>query len=119
MSNNMTNRQHNLAVRFLALSLLVGLASFHLPLGAEPPGGEAKVRRKEFLEAFKKHKAMSPQRVRDMLGKPQRKSRQILYKRYVEQWIYDPPLRLCVEFEAALGQELRLQSVHLLRSRNP
>jgi hypothetical protein len=115
----MSNRHHSLTVRFLYLTLLVALVSSGPPLGAEPAGGEADVRRKEFLEAVKKHKAMSPRKVTELLGKPQRKSRQILHRRYVEQWLYDSPLALCVEFEAAAGQKLRLQSVHLLSSRNP
>jgi hypothetical protein len=55
--------------------------------------------------------ARSPAEVRELLGAPKQILRQVLYRRYVEQWIYDTPLTLCVVLHALKGQEARVQTV--------
>jgi hypothetical protein len=55
--------------------------------------------------------ARTPAEVQEVLGTPKQTARQILYRRYLEQWHYDAPLPLCVVFECRRGQEPRLQSV--------
>jgi hypothetical protein len=115
----MSQKQIGQAVLFASIGLL-GLCVFRPgPLAAEPAENEDTSRRKEFLRIFKKDKNLSPDKVSELLGKPQRKSRQILYRRHIEQWTYDPPLALCVEFDCVLGQKPRLLSVHLLSRRKP
>ena len=57
----------------------------------------------------------SPAEVREVLGLPRHVARQILFRRYVEQWAYDAPLPLYVVFDCRKGEEPRLQSVHLNR----
>jgi len=49
--------------------------------------------------------------VRQKLGMPARVSRQILYHRHLEQWIYSAPIDLRLEFRCLPGQEARLQTV--------
>jgi hypothetical protein len=51
---------------------------------------------------------MTPDQVRDCLGPPKRISRQILYHRYLEQWIYDSPVAPRLTFDCPRGQKPQL-----------
>jgi hypothetical protein len=62
---------------------------------------------------------LPPDQVRDLLGPPKRVARQILYQRYLEQWVYDAPFDLRVEFECRRGQQPQVQSVQPLRPTRP
>ena len=62
---------------------------------------------------------MTTARVVDLRGKPTRVSRQILFRRHVEQWIYAAPAELWIEFQGVRGQEARVVSVHPLRFKKP
>ncbi len=53
----------------------------------------------------------SPEAVRRLLGEPSRKARQILYHRAREQWLYEVPFDVRLEFEYVRGQEPHLLSV--------
>jgi len=53
--------------------------------------------------------------VREILGRPETVTRQVLFRRYVEQWDYERPLPLLLVFDCRKGQEPRLQSVHVNR----
>jgi len=56
--------------------------------------------------------------VRQLLGPPQDRARQILYRRHLEQWVYHtPPLR--IEFDCASGQEPQILTVQTLSSKKP
>jgi hypothetical protein len=55
---------------------------------------------------------MTPAEVRRLLGPPDRIARQILYRRYLEQWIYDDPPALRIVFDCLKGQEPHVQTVH-------
>ncbi len=57
-------------------------------------------------------RGMTPYQVRGRLGPPKRVGRQILYKRYLEQWTYDGPGPLIVEFDCVKGQEAHVLNVH-------
>jgi hypothetical protein len=46
------------------------------------------------------------------LGQPQRIDRQILSQHYLEQWTYETPARLVLEFDCRKGQEPRVLTVH-------
>ena len=86
-----------LTVSLALLALCVGGAS--VPPRDETPG------------AAQLRLGMAPAEVRQHLGPPHRVARQILYHRYLEQWIYNPPLALRVEFDCPQGQTARLTSV--------
>jgi hypothetical protein len=62
---------------------------------------------------------MTTTRVLELLGKPARVSRQILFRRHVEQWIYAAPTSLWIEFQGVRGQEARVTSVHPLSWKKP
>jgi hypothetical protein len=54
---------------------------------------------------------LSPDQVRQLLGPPRRTARQILYHRAREQWVYEAPFSVRLEFEYVRGQEPHLLSV--------
>ncbi len=59
--------------------------------------------------AFAKlERGMSPEQVRQRVGAPKRVARQILYHRYLEQWIYDPPHAARLQFDCPRGQTPQL-----------
>jgi hypothetical protein len=60
----------------------------------------------------------SPAEVKELLGPPAKVARQILFRRYVEQWTYETPLPLLLEFHFRKGQESRLYTVHVNRKQN-
>jgi hypothetical protein len=55
--------------------------------------------------------ARTPAALRELLGPPRQVLRQVLYRRYREQWHYDTPLSVCVVLEGARGQEARVRTV--------
>jgi hypothetical protein len=60
----------------------------------------------------------TPDECRQLLGPPQRISRQMVYRRCIEQWTYDLPVPLCINWQAAAGQEMQIQAVHALAAKN-
>jgi len=52
--------------------------------------------------------------VRQLLGTPKRVARQVLFRRYIEQWTYERPRSLCVNFNCIKGQEPHVLGVHEL-----
>lgn len=69
---------------------------------------------KRFAESVPR--TASPLEVQELLGIAKSSSRQILYRRYIEQWVYDSPLTLSVVFEHPKGQEPHL---YLVRAEKP
>lgn len=56
------------------------------------------------------HRGQTPTEVRALVGPPSRIARQILFRRHLEQWVYDdPPLR--VEFDCPRGEEPLVRAV--------
>jgi hypothetical protein len=51
------------------------------------------------------HRGMTSEEVGKRLGKPRRTARQILFHRYLEQWLYDEPRSLRLEFDCRRGQQ--------------
>jgi hypothetical protein len=49
--------------------------------------------------------------VRKLLGSPKRMARQLLYRRAIEQWHYEEPAKMLINFEHTKGQEARVLSV--------
>jgi hypothetical protein len=88
------------------LALLFTLSPCHrvtVSLGKEPP---ARVWTEEEWERAveRLRPGMTPEQVREALGTPRRIGRQILYQRYLEQWVYDSPRPLRLEFDCRRGQ---------------
>jgi hypothetical protein len=46
------------------------------------------------------------------LGQPQQIARQVLFRRYLEQWTYAAPSRVVIEFDCLKGQDPRVLTVH-------
>jgi hypothetical protein len=63
--------------------------------------------------------AHTPADVKEVLGKPTQVARQVLYRRYLEQWTYDSPVRLCVVFDCVKGQDLSLRAAFPLPPARP
>jgi hypothetical protein len=62
--------------------------------------------------------APTPDDVHLLLGPPPRISRQMVYRRALEQWTYEMPLPLCINWQAAAGQEMQMQTVQPLAAKN-
>jgi hypothetical protein len=62
--------------------------------------------------------APTPDDLRLLLGPPPRISRQMVYRRAIEQWTYETPLSLCINWQAAAGQEMQMQAVQPLAAKN-
>jgi hypothetical protein len=64
-----------------------------------------------------KEENLTARELRQLLGPPSRIARQILYRRYREQWVYHEPLSLRVELDCIRGQEPQIQTVQPLTAR--
>ena len=56
----------------------------------------------------KLERGMTPEQVREQVGAPKRVARQILYHRYLEQWVYDHPVSARIQFDCPRGQKPQL-----------
>lgn len=61
-------------------------------------------------------KDMTADEVRNRLGKPDRVARQILFRRHLEQWIYDD-LNVRIEFNCLPAEEPRVINVSITETR--
>jgi hypothetical protein len=52
--------------------------------------------------------------VRRLLGPPKQIARQILYRRYLEQWVYEGAKPVRIEFDCVRGKEPQILTVHPL-----
>jgi hypothetical protein len=80
-----------------------------------PPPEAAKLREQVTRQMLE----LSPAQLRSLLGHPKTVARQVLYRRYLEQWVYDRPAGLCLVFHCTKGQEPRLQRVRWLHEETP
>jgi hypothetical protein len=84
------------------VGILFLLGSLSLGIGAEDPkvpsGDDWK------KAAARLRPGMTAAEVRELLGPPRRTARQILYQRYREQWLYEEPVRLRLDFDCRRGQ---------------
>jgi hypothetical protein len=80
------------------------------PVAAEPPRAELTPREK----VVQLRPGMTAREVRELLGQPRHIARQILYARYLEQWTYDEPLNVRIEFDWRKGQERQILAVQPL-----
>jgi hypothetical protein len=60
---------------------------------------------------------MTAAEVRNLRGKPKQIARQIIYQRVIEQWVYDAPSPLIIQFECVKGREPRVLSVQAPRAK--
>jgi hypothetical protein len=89
-----------------SLWLLIGAASlvsyFGIKISAH--GFE-----REPAQAFAKlEPGMTAEQVRQQVGPPKRIARQVLYHRYLEQWIYDQPSASRLHFDCHRGEKPQL-----------
>src|SRR5262245_10474759 len=96
------------ALAVLGLFWATGPAS-----GAEPPPRPDPGIARPF-DPSRLKPGMSATEVRDMLGSPKHTARQILSGRYLEQWTYDGPTPVRIEFDWRKGEEKQNQSVEPL-----
>jgi hypothetical protein len=62
---------------------------------------------------------MTPAEVRNLMGAPVRTARQILHRRYLEQWSYENPDLVWIEFNCIKGQEPYVLAVHAFGAAKP
>jgi hypothetical protein len=87
-----------IACLLVSLSVAVSLS------GAEQPAVKVQTE-EDWARALERLRpGMNLEQVREVLGAPRRIARQILYQRYLEQWLYDTPLPLRLEFDCRRGQ---------------
>jgi hypothetical protein len=89
----------------LAAVLLVGDG----PRADQPPA----------VDLARLHPGMSQDEVLRLLGPPKRVARQILYRRYLEQWVYEGPNAVRIEFDCVRGKEPQILTVHPLTPPRP
>ncbi len=68
--------------------------------------------------AWMRHRAMTQEEVLRLLGQPNRVSWQILYRHQIEQWAYENPAAIRIDFDCVKGHDPKLLSVHSLSSKN-
>jgi hypothetical protein len=66
-----------------------------------------------------KLRGMTQAEVRIALGPPKQIARQILYRRYLEQWVYDAPNAVRIEFDCVRGREPQILTVQPLTPPRP
>lgn len=109
------NRTHRSLFWTIGLLGLTFLSFERAPTTADEDGG-----RNEQPHLFAKlERGMSPEQVRQLVGKPKRIARQILYHRYYEQWIYDAPVPIRLTFDCPRGQMPQLLTVPALPVEKP
>jgi hypothetical protein len=65
-----------------------------------------------------RQRAMTQEEVVRLLGQPKRVSWQILYRHQIEQWAYEDPAAVRIDFDCVKGQDPRFLRVHSLSSKN-
>jgi hypothetical protein len=89
-----------LLVALAWLGLAAGGMSADEPVPERKAGAEA-----QWLAAVGQLRpGMTAEEVRARLGPPRRIARELLYQRYLEQWLYDEPAVLRVQFDCRKGQ---------------
>jgi hypothetical protein len=88
----------------LALAILAGGLTLGIQADEEPQPLATEVRPGMSQEDVVKH-----------FGRPQRVARILLYGRYVEQWVYDPPRAVRIEFDCIRGRPPQILTVHKLQ----
>src|SRR5262245_22310761 len=94
-------RTVRIVVPLLALLLAAGHDLPRFRAADRPAGKIADVRR-----------GMSADAVRNLIGPPQQTVRQILFRRHVEQWVYEEPNAGRVELNCPRGEEPYVLTVH-------
>jgi hypothetical protein len=98
----------------LALAAVLGLGTAFARNdrleGPIPAAGELTPAQRQALRD-KLQRGIPFDRVRDLLGAPHRVARQVLFHRYLEQWVYGPPYDFRIEFDCLRGQKAQLLRV--------
>jgi hypothetical protein len=96
----------------------LAVVALGLCLAAEPgqAGDGNRKDRQAILVEVKRD--MSADRVRTLLGGPNRVARQILYRKHLEQWVYEEPAPTRIEFSCVPSEEARVVSVRQIDQPN-
>jgi hypothetical protein len=94
-------------VRFNPIAFLAASCAFVLAQGREDKGPPDPAKGVREVRA-----GMTPKVVRNLMGRPPRIARQILYRRFLEQWSYDTPNPVWIDFNCVKGQEPIVLAVH-------
>jgi hypothetical protein len=99
---------------------LLALVPHLFALAAEPEGprGQPPAEVKK-VDLTRLKPGLTATEVRELLGQPKRVSRQILSGRYLEQWTFDPPNAVRIEFDWRKGQERQILTVQPLTAPAP
>src|SRR5262249_32154724 len=118
-------------VRAVALVVLVCLLTSAAPAEAPAPRREemsawdVALRVNDFIALATRLREnrltvrMTAAEVTRLLGTPRQKVRQLLYRRYREQWLYATPVPLCITFDCPKGEESPVLTVHPLSGAIP
>jgi hypothetical protein len=97
-------------LRVLFVLVLAAWGVFPATAAVEPPPAQPP----EDVDLGRLRPGMTQDEVRQVLGPPQRVARQVLYRRYLEQWLYERPRPVRVEFDCVRGQPPQVLSVQPL-----
>ncbi len=92
----------------IALALVFGMAMLAVDLTASGRADDAD----KPADLSRLHKGLTQAQVRQFLGPPNHVARQILYRRYLEQWVYDGPNPVRIEFDCVRGNKPQIITVH-------
>jgi hypothetical protein len=101
---------------------LIFMAAFAVALfvGGEPPPGRAgEPDPPQAVDTNKLVPGMTQAEVQRLLGPPKRTARQILYRRYLEQWVYEGAKPVRIEFDCVRGKEPQILTVQPLTPSHP
>jgi hypothetical protein len=104
----------------LVTGLLLGLTGGILR--SDPPAeqGPNRVEDRAFtLEDCDQLVRLTPEQIRQRLGFPDSRGRQILYSRYLEQWVYERRYMIRVEIDCQRGRKPQVLNVQPLQRGNP
>ena len=84
-----------------------------------PPGRAGQSDLPPAVDLNRLRPGMSQEEVRRLLGPPKQVARQILYRRYLEQWVYEGAGAVRIEFDCVRGKEPQILTVHPLTPPRP
>ncbi len=99
-------------IRNLVLS--AALAAALVAADAPPAGRAAEPDAARQDKVSQLRPGQSQDEVRRLLGSPRYTARQILYRRYLEQWVYEGPDAVRIEFDCVRGKEPQILTVQPL-----
>ncbi len=101
------------------LFLMVAFGTVVFVGDGPPPGQAAEASPAAPVDLRKLPRGMTRAEVQRLLGPPKRVARQILYRRYLEQWVYEGVNAGRIEFDCVRGKEPQILTVQPLTPPRP